>query len=177
MNTVLAERKAKDRAFKSGSDSPIPVSDRPTFQGLTYFDVNPELRFNVRLQRYPSPKSFKMGTNTGEMRTALRYGFFEFRVEGQECRLQVYRTEDDQGGEAPHLFVPFRDATTGKTTYTGGRYLDFSENTSGIYDLDFNRAYNPYCAYGQGYSCPLPPSENTLRVPILAGEKIYSLAK
>jgi uncharacterized protein (DUF1684 family) len=167
---VLRERIAKNQAFRSGKDSPIPEQDKPKFHGLSYFDVSPQFRFRVKLQRYPNPQTLKLGTNTGEMRTALRYGSFEFEVQGQACRLQVYRTEEDQGGETPHLFVPFRDATTGKTTYAAGRYLDFRENTSGIYDLDFNRAYNPYCAYGTGYSCPLPPSENTLPVPILAGE-------
>jgi len=175
-NLLLRERREKDIAFKSKADSPIPDEDKAMFQGLSYFDPNLHLRFRVKLNRHPGPRTLKLGTNTGEMRDALRYGYFDFQVQGQACRLQVYRTEEDQGS-APHLFVPFRDATSGKTTYAAGRYLDFRENTTGIYGLDFNQAYNPYCAYGKGYSCPLPPAENTLPVPIPAGEKNYPLAR
>jgi len=89
--------------------------------------------------------------------------------------LNVYKLED-AAGHGASLFIPFRDATSGGGTYGAGRYLDLIENTTGIYDLDFNRAYNPYCAYNDRFSCPLPPGENTLEVPILAGEKIYSKA-
>jgi uncharacterized protein (DUF1684 family) len=173
---LLRERREKDLAFKSKADSPIPDEDKTRFQGLSYFDPNLQLRFRVKLNRYPNPRTLKLGTNTGEMRDGLRYGYFEFQMQGHVCRLQVYRTEEDQGS-APHLFVPFRDDTSGKTTYAAGRYLDFRENTTGIYDLDFNRAYNPYCAYGKEFSCPLPPEENTLHVPIQAGEKEYPLAR
>jgi len=116
----------------------------------------------------------RLATNTGEQRDALRYGFFEFTVDGQACRLQAYRTSDE--GETPHLFIPFRDATSGKETYAAGRYLELPENTSGVYDLDFNLAFNPYCAYGGDYSCPFPPPENHLKVAIRAGEKNYPLA-
>lgn len=77
--------------------------------------------------------------------------------------------------QGPSLFIPFRDQTSGQETYGSGRYIDLAENTSGIYTLDFNRAYNPYCAYNDTYSCPLPPAENTLAVPIRAGEKKYHI--
>ncbi|HYK88481.1 MAG TPA: DUF1684 domain-containing protein [Acidobacteriota bacterium] len=170
---VLVERREKDREFKSGKSSPIAAEDRGHFQGLAYFDLNPNLRFRVKLNRYPEPRNIRLGTNTGEMRDALRYGYFDFQVDGRDCRLQVYRVEDTDSGNGPSLFIPYRDATTGKESYGAGRYIDLKENTTGYYDLDFNRAYNPYCAYGKGYSCPVPPSENTLAVPIRAGEKSY----
>jgi hypothetical protein len=118
-----------------------------------------------------------MATNTGEIRDGLRYGYIEFDAEGQRCRLQVYRLDDSGDSGKASLFIPFRDSTSGKETYGAGRYLDLDENTSGIYELDFNRAYNPYCAYGEGYSCPIPPEENRLAIPIRAGEKIYALAR
>lgn len=171
---VLRERMSKDEAFKSGENSPIPPEDRAAFQGLSYYPPDPSLRFNVRLQRHARPQKVKLGTNTGEIRTGLRYGYFEFQAGGQSCLLQAYRLDDNAGG-APYLFVPFRDATSGKETYGAGRYLDLKENTSGIYDLDFNRAYNPFCAYNDAFSCPFPPAENTLGVAIRAGEKLYSL--
>ncbi len=170
---VLQARQERDVAFKSSPQSPIPAQDRARFQGLAYYPINPELRFRVKLNRYPVPARIRMATNTGEIRTGLRYGYFEFSVGGQPCSLQVFRLDDSDNSGQPSLFVPFRDATTGKETYAAGRYIDLTENTSGIYDLDFNRAYNPYCAYGGDYSCPIPPEENRLPVPIRAGEKNY----
>lgn len=171
---LLQERREKDEFFKTGTNSPIPVQDRSGFQGLSYFPIDPNLRFRAKLQRYPIPKQIRIGTNTGEIRGALLYGYFDFQVGSQACRLQVYRTEDAMN-QGPSLFIPFRDATSGRETYSSGRYLDLTENTSGMYDLDFNRAYNPYCAYNSEYSCPLPPAENTLAAPIRAGEKKYRI--
>ncbi len=172
-SSVQQERASKDAMFKSDPDSPIPSKDRLQFQGLAYFPVDPGLRFSVRLARYSSPEPVRLGTNTGEIRSGLRYGYFEFQVQGEKCRLQVYRLEDapDSGGVG--LFIPFRDSTAGLETYSAGRYLDLKENTAGIYELDFNRAYNPTCAYNSKYSCPVPPEENRLTVAIRAGEKKY----
>jgi uncharacterized protein (DUF1684 family) len=171
---VLQERLAKDEDFKAGANSPIPVQDKPGFRGLSYYPIDQNLKFSAKLNRYPIPKPIRIATNTGEIRSALLYGYFDFQVGAQACRLQVYRTEDalDRG---PSLFIPFRDATSGRETYGAGRYLDLMENTSGIYDLDFNRAYNPYCAYNSEYSCPLPPADNTLAAPIRAGERKYHI--
>lgn len=172
---VLRARREKDLSFKLEKNSPLRDEDKQRFKGLDHFDLNPEYRFQVILHRYPSPASLRLGTNTEERREALRYGYFEFTVRGQTCRLQVYKIMDTSEGNGAYLFVPFRDATSGKETYGGGRYLDLQDNISGTYDLDFNRAYNPSCAYGRAYSCPVPPLENTLTVPILAGEKIFRL--
>jgi uncharacterized protein (DUF1684 family) len=171
-DSVQQERLAKDEAFKSGDNSPISETDRRAFRGLSYYPVNPDLVFSVKLHRYPGPKQIKMATNTGEIRRGLRYGYFDFQVDGQTCRLQVFRLEDASGGKAL-LFMPFRDSTSGEETYAAGRYIDLEENTSGVYELNFNRAYNPYCTYNSEFSCPIPPAENTLRVPIRAGEKKY----
>jgi len=170
---IQRERIQKDTLFKSDPDSPLLPEDKSKFQGLSYFPLNPELRFSVRLNRYQSPERVRLGTNTGEIRSGLRYGYFDFQVQGKPCRLQVYRLEDapDTGGAS--LFLPFRDSTSGIETYPSGRYIDLKENTSGIYDLDFNRAYNPFCAYNSEFSCPVPPSENTLAVSIRAGERNF----
>jgi uncharacterized protein (DUF1684 family) len=171
--TLLSERREKDLAFRSGSATPLPEKDRGQFRGLDYYPVDPSLRFRVRLNRYPSPREVSIGTNTGEVRSGLRYGYFEFEVAGKTCRLQVYRMNEDEAGRGPTLFIPFRDATTGTETYAAGRYLELPENTTGMYDLDFNRAYNPFCAYAENFSCPVPPAENKLPVAIRAGEKTY----
>ncbi|MBN1571116.1 MAG: DUF1684 domain-containing protein [Acidobacteria bacterium] len=173
---IIQERLAKDQTFKSADTSPLLERDRAAFRGLHYYPVNPDLRFALNLNRYPAPKQMKLATNTGEIRRGLRYGYFDFQVENQACRLNVYRLEDASGSGAS-LFMPFRDSTSGKETYAAGRYMDLDENTSGMYDLDFNRAYNPYCVYNSEYSCPVPPAENTLTVPIRAGERIFPTAE
>jgi len=173
---LLRERLERDAAFKSGRDSPIPPEDRPRFQGLSYYPIDLGLRFKSPLYRYSSPQAVRLGTNTGEIRSGLRYGYFQFEIDGEICRLQVYRLEDAADVGGAYLFVPFRDSTTGRETYAAGRYIDLKENTNGVYELDFNRAYNPLCAYGGTFSCPLPPAENTLSVPIQAGEKKYRLS-
>ncbi len=170
---LLRERQEKDIALRKGDASPLSEGERPGFQGLNYYPVDPALRFRVMLHRYTAPRRIRLATNTGEIRNALRYGYFDFEIEGTTCRLQAYRMEEDQARGGPSLFIPFRDATSGSETYAAGRYLELSENTTGIYDLDFNRAYNPYCAYREDYSCPLPPAENTLTAAIRAGEKSY----
>ena len=167
---VLQERQMKDAFFKSAS-SPLPAGEIQKFKGLDYYPVNPDLRFEVHLERYSRPKAIRMATNTGEIRSGLLYGFFEFTVDDHTCRVQVYRLEE--AFSKPELFIPFLDGTSGTETYEGGRYLDLTENTSGIYELDFNRAYNPYGAYNPEYSCPAPPEENTLAASIRAGEKKY----
>jgi len=171
-NLLIRERLEKDEAFKSDQNSPIPAKDRPGFHGLSYYPYNAKLKFSAVLHRYPAPEHIKLSTNTGEIRRGLRYGYFDFQVEDTMCRLQVYRLEDAPEGSAS-LFIPFRDSTSGQETHAAGRYMDLKENTSGIYELDFNRAYNPYCAYNSDFSCPVPPAENKLSVPIRAGEKAY----
>ncbi|MFQ5632240.1 MAG: DUF1684 domain-containing protein [bacterium] len=113
-------------------------------------------------------------TTNGKDRPALRYGYFAFEVEKNMHRLQVYKFLDNNSQYKPYLFVPFLDQTAGEETYGGGRYLDLEENETGVYELDFNFAYNPSCAYGRKeYICPIPPSENTLSIPIRAGEKAW----
>ncbi len=169
---ILSERIDKDRFFRSSDESPIPAEERGSFQGLVYYPVNIDLRFSVRLNRYPNPDSVRLSTNTGEIRSGLRYGYFDITVNGQSVRLQVYRLDSATANGGPNLFIPFRDATSGTETYGAGRYIDLTENTSGMYVLDFNRAYNPWCAFNSSFSCPLPPPENVLSVPIRAGEKM-----
>jgi uncharacterized protein (DUF1684 family) len=174
---TVKERQERDKAFRSSPQSPIPPQERGRFRGLDYFPVNPLLRYKVRLNRYPVPERVRLATNTGEIRDGLRYGYFEFSVDGTVQRLQVYRMDDSRNSGPPELFIPFMDATTSKESYRAGRYLDLTENTSGVYNLDFNLAYNPYCAYGGDYSCPIPPEENRLTVAIRAGEKAYVPSK
>lgn len=163
---LAAERAEKDMYFRR--DPYGPIEDRQSFTGLNYYPPNLAFRFTLPLQRVePEPLTFQ--TSTGDERVYQRIGTVEFEVEGQPARLAIYKAE-----EGDELFLPFRDATSGKETYGAGRYLEPAELASGDILVDFNLAYNPYCAYSESFSCPLPPVENWLTtVAIRAGEKIY----
>jgi len=169
---IEKHRREKDASFKISEDSPIPDERKTKFHGLSYFPIEINYRFQVRLQRYSQKVTFEIVTSSGMLRETMKYGYFKFEIDRRECVLQVYKLLDIQSNYPNYLFVPFLDTTTGKESYAGGRYLDFEENDSGIYSLDFNLAYNPSCAYGKaGYNCPIPPAENELNVAIPAGEK------
>ncbi|WP_082374372.1 DUF1684 domain-containing protein [Ardenticatena maritima] len=166
---LLANRAEKDRFFKEDPRSPLPPDVRATFQGLAYYPPNRTLRLVLPLERDPSGERIVMQTSTGDEQVYERLGYVSFEVDGEPTRLAIYR--DVRSGA---LFLPFRDATSGSETYGAGRYLEpvlLDDNTVLV---DFNLAYNPFCAYSDQWSCPLPPMENWLRVPIRAGEKAFS---
>lgn len=158
-------RRQKDEFFKTGHESPIPADQRVSFAGLKYYPENPQLRFLVDLDRVPET-NVAFTTSTGEQKVYKKIGKLKFEVSGQPVELTLYQAES-----GTH-FLPFRDATSGNETYGAGRYLEVKKAAE-KFELDFNHAYNPYCAYSLGYSCPLPPPENWLRVPIPAGEKKF----
>lgn len=173
-------RRRKDRMLASDPDSPIPPGERAGFQGLRYFPVDPKYRIRVRLQPEASPARVRMVTSKGTEQEFLRVGHFDFSLEGRPLRLFAYRSapppgHERQAREEP-LFIPFRDATSGRESYGAARYLDLQPSPTGEYILDFNLAYNPYCAYSDDYICPLPPPENTLPVAVRAGERAYRTA-
>jgi uncharacterized protein (DUF1684 family) len=168
-------RREKDYFFREDPGSPIPWNLRPGFAGLAYFPPDPAYRLRVRLMKLPSPEPVTLATSKGVPRPMVRYGYFEFEMGGVKQRLYAYKPASQlgrQGGESS-LFVPFRDATSGKESYGAARYLDIEEGPTEEHALDFNLAYNPYCAYSDDYVCPFPPRENWLTVPILAGEKSF----
>lgn len=139
------------------------------------FLLNANYRFELELQEHEDKKTLKIQDTTGNMRNFIRWGEFRFRIGTEECLLQAYKSEPREG----RLFIPFKDSTSGKETYGAGRYLDLAykndQTPEGEWILDFNRAYNPWCAYSENYSCPFVPAENWLKVPIPAGEKNYLL--
>ncbi len=171
---VERQRKQKDSFFRTSHHSPIPGKERITFRGLNYYPYDPSLVFELELRELPDAEDVVMATSVdGREVIYNKVGLFEFEVGSQVLRLYAYRSahEHDQG--PPTLFIPFRDRTSGKETYGAGRYLDLEVSPYERYVLDFNLAYNPYCAYSNHYVCPLPPPENWLEVEIPAGEKNY----
>jgi uncharacterized protein (DUF1684 family) len=167
---ILAFRGGKDEFFRSADTSPIPHERRHHYPGLRYFD--PDVRFRIdglRLTPEVDPTSTtEIVTSDGKSRNAWRVGSLDFTVPGGRASLAAYAFEP---GPVTELFIPFRDATSGGETYGAGRYLDLEPEDDGSYALDFNLAYNPWCAYAPQYSCPLPPRENWLPFAIAAGEK------
>jgi len=164
---LAAERAQKDADFRKGSD-PIPENRKAELLPLVYFPIDPSYKVPAAMKRLDDPTVLEMPTSTGTTRRMRRYGTLEFSLKGQPLKLTAFIEVADPN----HLFVAFNDLTSGTETYPAGRYLDLTPNSTGNYELDFNRAYNPYCYYNAGYECPYPPAENRLKVPIRAGERI-----
>jgi uncharacterized protein (DUF1684 family) len=179
---VTAFRRERDRLFREHPQSPIPPTERAAFAGIDYFPPTPDFRFECVLEPVETPGDIDI--DTGGSDGVIRYrraGRVRFQAGGVDCALTVFSIVGYGGG----LFLPFRDATSGKETYGGGRYLlDTIKNTdAGALEvtpgsprvlIDFDYAYNPSCAYDARWACPLAPHENWLTVPVTAGEKSYA---
>ena len=138
------------------------------FVGLDYYPADPAYRYALTLQPAETQEELTFQTSTGDEQLYHRIGTIAFEVEGEPAQLAIYRSPDHGG-----LFLPFRDATSGNETYGAGRYLEPHELGGGELLVDFNLSYNPFCAYSDAYSCPLPPFENHLKIAIRAGEKTF----
>jgi uncharacterized protein len=169
-NTIMTEleqfRAQKDTFFKMHPQSPLLPEQQETFEGLRYFPENPALRLVVSIEEFTDKDRILMQTSTGDVRAYARYGRLRFSVGEQAVALTLYADGDT-------YFLPFADALAGQETYGAGRYLEPEPLGAGQFLLDFNLAYNPYCAYNDAWSCPITPIENRLRVPIRAGEKVF----
>ena len=170
---IERERREKDMFLAEHWQSPIPLEERAEFEGLDYYPPDPDCRFEIELHEHEGKERVRMAYTKGEERDFALWGEFRFGIGGEECVLQVYKSD----AEEERLFIPFRDATSGRETYGAGRYLDLEPGRDytpdGKWVLDLNRAYNPWCVYSEDYTCPFVPPENWLKVPIYAGEKNY----
>jgi uncharacterized protein (DUF1684 family) len=167
--SILDEfRRQKDEFFRRDPHSPLTPEQRQAFKGLAYFPENPALKLVTAIDEFEDKARVTMITSTGGVQDYLKYGQFTFQVDGQPATLQVYQ-DPDHG----HLFLPFVDATAPEESYGAGRYLEIEQEPDGRFQVDFNLAYNPYCAYNPNWSCPVPPKENRLSVRIEAGEKRF----
>jgi hypothetical protein len=167
LQEIATHRADIERAFREQED-PIPPDMRETLLPLPYYDVDVDFVVPASLKLADERPVFEMPTSTGKLRRMQRVGVLEFTLRGQLMTLGAFVEE---GARIESLFVPFADLTTGKDTYPAGRYLDLHPTPTGFYTVDFNKAYNPYCAYNKSYDCPFPPLSNRLKVAITAGEK------
>ncbi len=170
LQKLEASRKRKDEFFATDHESPLHHQAPSKFAGLKYFVPDQRYTIAAELQRYKSPETVTMVTSKGTKQRFHRVGYFEFEIDGKKLRLQAYRSAEREDNE---LFVPFKDGTSDKESYGASRYLDLDLTKDDNYVIDFNYAYNPYCAYSEDYVCPLPPRENWLGIEIRAGEKNY----
>lgn len=159
-------RKEKDEFFRTDRQSPLTKEQKEEFKGLYYFPENDQLRFELPLEKFSENEKIEMQTSTGDIQEYVRYGMIKFPVDGQEAELTIFA---DPNG----FFLPFVDSLANKETYGAGRYLEPIPLEGGKFLIDFNLAYNPYCAYNESWSCPLTPFENRLKLPIRAGEKVF----
>jgi len=169
-DSIAEWRAEKDRFMQRSSDSPIPPDQRATFPALSYFPIEPEYRVPASLAVDRSHDVIEIPTSRGERRPHNRVGKLSFTLKGRLLTLTAFVEVAQQ--DTNHLFVPFGDLTNGTETYPGGRYLELDRTPTGIYDLDFNRAYHPFCYFNPKYDCPYPPRENRLAIPIRAGERM-----
>jgi uncharacterized protein (DUF1684 family) len=169
---VAAWRARKDAAFRTTRDSPIPEPARSTFTGLAYYSVDSRYRVPALLteNRANPPVIMELPTSGAERDKFQQVGLLGFTLDGKPYQLTAFASVD--AADMRRLFVPFGDATNGAETYKGGRFLDLDRTPTGLYDLDFNYAYQPLCVYNPTYICPVPPRENKLDVAIRAGEKL-----
>ncbi|HZY71294.1 MAG TPA: DUF1684 domain-containing protein [Thermoplasmata archaeon] len=165
------ERRMKDEFMARHRESPFVAESVVGFSGLHYFEVDPAFRVRARLERLDAPREAYLRTNR-DGQAVMRYlGNLSFRLGGRGLALRLFHAGE---GVGTSVFLPFRDATSGEETYGPGRYLTLELNPDDEYELDFNRAFNPYCAYTDAYECAFPPAENDLPIAVRAGEKVWS---
>ena len=172
--SIIKHRQSYKDEFLKETNSPVKAED------MKYFDFyEPDSTFRVKCDFTKTNfySTFKIPTVDGKQKEYFKYGILSFRIKGKNLQLNVYQSLSLM--KIPkyknYLFIPFKDSTSGKQTYGGGRYLDFetTDIKGDVVILDFNKAYNPYCAFSNEYSCPIPPKENHLKVRIEAGEKNF----
>ena len=167
---IAAWHAEKDQFMRESSESPVPQERRASFPALVYFPIDPAYRVPAELKPAASGPVVEMPTSTGQRRKMRRVGTLAFTLKGQPLSLGAFVEADER--DMRRLFVPFGDLTNGVETYQGGRYLDLDRTSTGLYDLDFNRAYHPFCLYNSSYDCPYPPAESRLKTPVRAGERL-----
>ena len=165
-------RNDKDTYLKK--DTASPIKDKKNFKGLKYFQINSNFKILGKIElpvdsdKVTSGQTINISMTGGEVEEYEAYGNVKFEIEGVKCTLKIFKTPEG------NLFLPFKDLTSNKETYGAGRYLDFGVNDvkDNQITIDFNKAYQPYCAYSQTFTCPVPPAENTLNVAVRAGERL-----
>ena len=168
-------QKDLNKHYADSTSSPLKKEDLKVFQSLDFFPASADFFVQATFIRTEKEKPFKMPTTTDRKPLYVKYGELHFTINGTKCQLNVYQNVEfsQKPGYKDDLFLPFTDLTSGVESYGGGRYIDLKIQEGENWVVDFNQAYNPYCAYNERYSCPIPPQENDLKVAIKAGVKKF----
>jgi uncharacterized protein (DUF1684 family) len=172
---AIAFQQSLNAEYADPKETPLLAEDQKDFDGLDFFPINPELIFITTIKRTPQAVPFMMKRTKDEVKY-VKYGEVSFAFQGKIYTLSVYQNLDLMARNPEYendLFLPFTDLTNGETTYGGGRYLDLEKSAGNQIILNFNKAYNPLCHYNKKYSCPIPPAENDLAMPVEAGVKKF----
>jgi uncharacterized protein (DUF1684 family) len=167
---IASLRAAKDESFKTDPDSPVPADKKATLLPLAYYAIDESYAVPATLEPSADRARIQVPTSIGKIRDLEIVGALKFSVKGQPLRLTAFMEITEP--RSNRLFVPFSDQTSGTETYPAGRYMELDPTPTGIYLVDFNIAYHPYCYYSPEYDCPFPPKENRLSMPIRAGERM-----
>ena len=175
MEDIVQFQKKMNEEFKDPETSPLPDRFRKDFTTLDFYEPDTTYRIIAKFTRTPEALPFMMPTTTERQTEEVVFGIITFSLKGRTHKLEVYQNQElmQQEKYRDYLFLPFADLTNGEETYGGGRYLDLTIPTGDTILLDFNKAYNPYCAYNPKYSCPLVPKQNRLDIEITAGVKAF----
>lgn len=173
---IQKDRADKDVFFRT-ADGPLPADKRASFAGLGYFPIDSSYNVPARLEVDTVDRStvLQLDTSTHQKRRVRRIGKLHFTLALKNtppASFELTAFVEVDSPDAKRLFVPFTDVTSNNETYGGGRYLELNKTPTGLYDLDFNRAYHPFCVFNAGFECPVPPRENRLMTAIRAGEKL-----
>ncbi len=170
---IRKERQEKDDLFKNSEKSPLTEADKKDFKGLSYFEIDPKYKITARLEYFKYDSVDVFPTSGDKKRYYKRFGKAFFRLNNQDLSLTLWLVAEKNLGRKPTIFLPFTDLTSDEESYGAGRYLDLEVPQNQEIEIDFNKAYNPYCAYSDGYNCPIVPKENYLAIKIKSGEKKY----
>ena len=175
LEDILKFQQKMNGKFRDPETSPLPDRYRKDFNGLDFFGPDTTYRVMAKFTRTPEALPFLMPTTTEKQSEEVVYGVLRFSLNGRSHKLEVYQNQElkQEDQYRDYLFLPFADLTNGEETYGGGRYLDLSIPEGDSILIDFNKAYNPYCAYNPKYSCPLVPKQNRLDIAIKAGVKTF----
>lgn len=175
VEAVMAHRHSENEHFRDKEKTILTAEDFEDFAGLEFYPIDLKYRVKAKFVRTPAELPFLMPTTTDRLPEYVKYGEAHFSMDGKELKLALYQSTEayDEAGYEDYLFLPFTDLTSGDGSYGGGRFLDARIPKGNKIFLDFNKAYNPYCAYNYKYSCPIPPKENDLLVRIEAGIKAF----
>jgi uncharacterized protein (DUF1684 family) len=173
LNDIKRFQKELNEEYTNKSTTPLSAAAKKEFKGIHFFPVSTQYVVTAKFTRTANEKVFEMPTSGKETKQYVKYGEVTFTIKDKEYKLGVYQSISlsSQRQYRDYLFIPFRDATSGKETYGGGRYIDLTIPQTNTVVINFNKAYQPYCAYTEGYNCPIPPRENYVPVKIEAGVK------